>query len=155
MGIGIDAESEEGDNNEPVPSDYNSEELEFFRKEKHKEVNDQLDMFLELEKGMCFKNLKEAKRVVMVRLKELEDEGRNWKKKFNPYYMELYTDYNMIVHYCEVKFNRDQGYEVVEGEDTHVVYLGRKKCMCRIRDLTGIPYPHAIKAYITKNQKIM
>ncbi|KAF3678224.1 hypothetical protein FXO37_04494 [Capsicum annuum] len=64
VGIGTDAESEEEDNNEPVLSDYNSEELEFFRKEKHGEVNDQLDMFLELEKGMFFKKLKEAKRVV-------------------------------------------------------------------------------------------
>ncbi|PHT38651.1 4-hydroxy-3-methylbut-2-enyl diphosphate reductase, chloroplastic [Capsicum baccatum] len=49
---GTDAESEEEDNNEPVPSDYDSEELEFFRKKKHREVNDQLDMFLELEKGI-------------------------------------------------------------------------------------------------------
>ncbi|KAF3622621.1 hypothetical protein FXO38_31167 [Capsicum annuum] len=64
VGIETDAESEEEDNNEPVLIDYDSEELEFFRKEKHREVNDQLDMFLELEKGMCFKNLKEAKRVV-------------------------------------------------------------------------------------------
>ncbi|PHU22180.1 hypothetical protein BC332_07287 [Capsicum chinense] len=54
VGIRIDAESEEEDNNEIVPSDYDSEELEFFRKEKLREVNDQLDMFLELEKG--FKN---------------------------------------------------------------------------------------------------
>ncbi|PHU00247.1 hypothetical protein BC332_30034 [Capsicum chinense] len=50
VGIGTDVESEEEDNNEPVLSDYDSEELEFFRKEKHREVNDQLDMFLELEK---------------------------------------------------------------------------------------------------------
>ncbi|KAM3398720.1 hypothetical protein P3S68_002236 [Capsicum galapagoense] len=64
VGMGTDVESEEEDNNEPVLSDYDSEEFEFFRKEKHREVNDQLDMFLELEKGKCFKNLKEAKRVV-------------------------------------------------------------------------------------------
>ncbi|KAF3649956.1 hypothetical protein FXO38_17395 [Capsicum annuum] len=50
VGIGTDAESEEEDNNEPIPSNYDSEEFEFFRKEKHREVNDQLDMFLELEK---------------------------------------------------------------------------------------------------------
>ncbi|KAF3679869.1 hypothetical protein FXO37_03619 [Capsicum annuum] len=50
VGIETDAESEEEDNNEPVLIDYDSEELEFFRKEKHREVNDQLDMFLELEK---------------------------------------------------------------------------------------------------------
>ncbi|PHU11317.1 hypothetical protein BC332_18247 [Capsicum chinense] len=49
-GIGTDAESEERDNNEPLPSDYDSEELELFRKKTSREVNDQLDMFLELEK---------------------------------------------------------------------------------------------------------
>ncbi|KAM3326269.1 hypothetical protein P3S67_001395 [Capsicum chacoense] len=67
--------------------------------------------------------------------------------------MELYTDYNMIAHCCEVKSNRDQGYKVVEGEDTHVVHLGRKKCMCRTWDLIGIPCPHAIKAYIHDKQE--
>ncbi|KAM3218401.1 hypothetical protein P3L10_022931 [Capsicum annuum] len=64
VGIGTDAESGEEDNNEPLPSDYDSEELKLFRKKKSREVNDQLDMFLDLEKGMCFKNLKEAKKVV-------------------------------------------------------------------------------------------
>ncbi|KAF3659192.1 hypothetical protein FXO38_12803 [Capsicum annuum] len=306
IGIGTDAESEEEDKNEPVPSDYDSEELEFFRKEKHREVNDQLDIFLELEKSMCFKNLIEAKRVVsyysiankkglqvdksdttrlryvcdvgclfeclisedkksqefkiktlntnhtylsafknrratqdvlaqyfkkkiqndpkykvtdmrkylndmfklnvsystmkrvkrlildklegsyidefnkleayaqelgesnpdtesfnkwilnargkpiikmleeirikaIVRLKELEEKGINWEKKFSPYVKELYTDYNMIAHCCEVKSNGDQWYEVVKGEDMHVVHLGRKKCTCRTWDLTVDP----------------
>ncbi|KAM3247275.1 hypothetical protein P3L10_009042 [Capsicum annuum] len=97
--------------------------------------------------------LEEIRTKVMVRLKELEEEGRNWEKKFIPYAMELYTDYNMIVHCCEVKSNGDQGYEVAEGEDTHVVHLGRKKCTCRTWDLTGIPCPHAIKAYIHDKQE--
>ncbi|PHU24679.1 hypothetical protein BC332_09786 [Capsicum chinense] len=59
----------------------------------------------------------------------------------------------MIAHCCEVKSNEDQGYEVVEGEDTHVVHLGRKKCTCRTWDLTSIPCPHAIKAYIHDKQE--
>uniref|UniRef100_M1DYB9 Transposon MuDR mudrA n=1 Tax=Solanum tuberosum TaxID=4113 RepID=M1DYB9_SOLTU len=50
--------------NEPYPSDYNSEDLESFRLEKEREVNDQLDNFKELEKGMSFKNIEEAKRVL-------------------------------------------------------------------------------------------
>jgi len=59
-----ESSEEENDENEPYPSDYNSEELESFRLEKKREVNDQLDNFKELEKGMSFKNLEEAKRVV-------------------------------------------------------------------------------------------
>lgn len=59
-----ESSEEENDENEPYPSDYNSEELESFRLEKKREINDQLDNFKELEKGMSFKNLDEAKRVV-------------------------------------------------------------------------------------------
>ncbi|KAH0632502.1 hypothetical protein KY284_035288 [Solanum tuberosum] len=59
-----ESSEEENDENEPYPSDYNSEELESFRLEKKREVNDQLDNFKELEKGMSFKNLEEAKRIV-------------------------------------------------------------------------------------------
>ena len=59
-----ESSEEENDENEPYPSDYNSEELESFSLEKKREINDQLDNFKELEKGMSFKNLDEAKRVV-------------------------------------------------------------------------------------------
>ncbi|XP_060194913.1 uncharacterized protein LOC132624104 [Lycium barbarum] len=64
--VGTDCESgeEEDDDNESVPSDCDSEELELFRKEKNREVNEKLDRFLVLEKGMSFKDLDEAKRVV-------------------------------------------------------------------------------------------
>ena len=55
-----ESSEEENDENEPYPSDYNSEELESFRLEKKREINDQLDNFKELEKGMSFKNLDEA-----------------------------------------------------------------------------------------------
>ncbi|XP_027771867.1 uncharacterized protein LOC107016756 [Solanum pennellii] len=70
VNVGIDvategeSSEEENDENEPYPSDYNSEELESFRLEKKREINDQLDNFKELEKGMSFKKLDEAKRVV-------------------------------------------------------------------------------------------
>ena len=59
-----ESSEEENDENEPYPSDYNSEELESFRLEKKREINDQLDNFKELEKGMSFMKLDQAKRVV-------------------------------------------------------------------------------------------
>ncbi|XP_010319912.1 uncharacterized protein [Solanum lycopersicum] len=70
VNVGIDiategeSSEEKNDENDPYPSDYNSEESESFRLEKKREINDQLDNFKELEKGMSFKNLDEAKRVV-------------------------------------------------------------------------------------------
>lgn len=84
---------------------------------------------------------------------KLEEEGKNWKGDFSPYAMELYNDFNIIAQCCQVQSNGDQGYEVVEGEDRHVVNLNRKKCTCRTWDLTGIPCPHAIKAYLHDKQE--
>ncbi|KAF3656469.1 hypothetical protein FXO38_14138 [Capsicum annuum] len=59
----------------------------------------------------------------------------------------------MIAHCCKVKSNGNQWYEVVEGKDTYVVHICRKKWMCRTWDLTGILCPHAIKAYIHEKQE--
>lgn len=48
-----DGDSSEGeeDENEPLASDYNSDELEFFRKEKKREVTEELDSFFGVGKG--------------------------------------------------------------------------------------------------------
>ncbi|XP_069151904.1 uncharacterized protein [Solanum lycopersicum] len=94
-----------------------------------------------------------AKDLVMNRLQKLEEEGRNWNGEFSPYAIELYNDFNIIGQCCQVQSNGDKGYEVVEGEDSHVVNLNRKKCTCRTWDLTGIPCPHAIKAYLHDKQE--
>lgn len=60
-----DGESSEEEENEPVDSDYTSDELEFLEREKKREINESLDNFLELEKGMSFKDLDEAKMFVI------------------------------------------------------------------------------------------
>ena len=64
--VGTDCESneEDEDQNEPTPSDYNSNELEVFRKEKYREINDKLNKFIKLEKGTCLKDLTKAKKIV-------------------------------------------------------------------------------------------
>nr|XP_016462883.1 PREDICTED: uncharacterized protein LOC107785964 [Nicotiana tabacum] len=65
--VGTDCESSKDD--EPYAyvinsSDYDTHELDLFRKERTREVNDKLDKYKELEMGMSFKDLAEAKRVV-------------------------------------------------------------------------------------------
>ena len=32
---------------------------------------------------------------------------------------------------CQVLFNGDIGYEIQEGDDTHIVYLNKNTCTCR------------------------
>ena len=46
-----------------------------------------------------------------------------------------------------MRFTRDEGYEVDEGRDRHVVCFRRKICTCRLWDLTGIPCQHGVSAY--------
>ncbi|KAF3682106.1 putative DNA-directed RNA polymerase I subunit rpa1-like, partial [Capsicum annuum] len=93
------------------------------------------------------KMLEDIKIKVMDRLKDLAVHGEKWTENFCPYAMELYNDFKIIARDCHVQANGDLGYEVVEGIDRHVVSLASKKCTCRTWDLTGIPCPHAIKAF--------
>ena len=79
-------------------------------------------------------------------MKKLEEKGKKWTEEYSPYSVDLYHDFRMIAQGCQVITNGDLGYEVVEGIDRHVVNLASKTCTCRTWDLTGIPYPHAIKA---------
>ncbi|KAH0697520.1 hypothetical protein KY289_015002 [Solanum tuberosum] len=58
----------------------------------------------------------------------------------------LFIQYLKISKVCKVSGNGDNGYEVTEGANRHIVNLREKKCTCRTWDLTGIPCPHAIKA---------
>ncbi|WMV26387.1 hypothetical protein MTR67_019772, partial [Solanum verrucosum] len=47
---------------------------------------------------------------------------------------------------CEVKFNRDNGYEIQDPPYKHVVNLKKKVCSCRSWKLQGIPCAHGIMA---------
>ena len=58
----------------------------------------------------------------------------------------LFNEYLKIFKVYKVSGNENNGYEVTEGADRHIVNLTVKKCTCRTWDLTRIPCPHAIKA---------
>ncbi|MCD7452496.1 hypothetical protein HAX54_017125 [Datura stramonium] len=89
---GTDCDSNEEEDNECASSDYN-EGLEVFRRERTKEINEKLDMYKELEKGMTFKDILEARKVIGLYSiaigneqdhVEHEDEARNLKEDFSP-----------------------------------------------------------------------
>ncbi|KAF3650313.1 hypothetical protein FXO37_18533 [Capsicum annuum] len=149
VGIGIDAESEEADNNEPFLSDYDSEELELFRNKKSREVNDQLDMFLELKK------VKKVKRLV---LKKLEGSYIDEFNKLEAYAKEP-GESNPVV---DKETSRTwkwlaellrSSLDLADGEGLTFMSDIQKKCTCRTWDLKGIPCPHSIKAYIHDKQE--
>ncbi|XP_049391435.1 uncharacterized protein LOC125855773 [Solanum stenotomum] len=84
---------------------------------------------------------------IMERLAAKEVVVRKWKDDgFSPKSELLFIEYLKISKVCKVSGNGDNGYEVTEGTDRHIVNLREKKCTCRTWDLTGIPCPHAIKA---------
>ncbi|KAH0755193.1 hypothetical protein KY290_025463 [Solanum tuberosum] len=56
--------SEEEENGEIVSSEYDSEELESYKKQKELDINEKLDKYKDLEYGMTFSNLKKAKQVI-------------------------------------------------------------------------------------------
>ncbi|XP_070024793.1 uncharacterized protein [Nicotiana sylvestris] len=62
VGTDCDSSDEEG-SSETDSSDYDREQLEVFWKEMTKEVTNKLEKYKEIEKGMSFKSLAEAKRV--------------------------------------------------------------------------------------------
>uniref|UniRef100_A0A1S4AAJ7 Probable purine permease n=1 Tax=Nicotiana tabacum TaxID=4097 RepID=A0A1S4AAJ7_TOBAC len=62
VGTDCDSSDEEGAR-ETDSSDYDREQLEVFWKEMTKEVTNKLEKYKEIEKGMSFKSLAEAKRV--------------------------------------------------------------------------------------------
>ncbi|KAK6803358.1 hypothetical protein RDI58_001142 [Solanum bulbocastanum] len=84
---------------------------------------------------------------IMERLAAKEVAVRKWKDDgFSPKSESLFIEYLKISKVCKVSGNGDNGYEVTEGTDRHIVNLRERKCTCRTWDLTGIPCPHAIKA---------
>lgn len=52
----------------------------------------------------------------------------------------------MITQGCEVKWNGEYGFEIMEGKYKHIVDINLKVCICRNWMLKGIPCPHVICA---------
>lgn len=75
-----------------------------------------------------------------------------WVGNYSPACMEMFEAYKMATIGCNILFNGDSRYEIVEGEDTHTVFLDKRVCTCRTWDLSGIPCQHAMCAYVNSKQ---
>ncbi|XP_075100608.1 uncharacterized protein LOC142176547 [Nicotiana tabacum] len=83
---------------------------------------------------------------VMERLADYEGKAMSWNANFSSPYMKLYNDYKAISHDCTLNFNGDNGFEITKGKDKHTVNLEKKRCTCKLWNLSGIPCPRDIKA---------
>ncbi|XP_049386596.1 uncharacterized protein LOC125850800 [Solanum stenotomum] len=105
---------------------------------------------VEARQKPIIKMLEEIRVKVMIMLRKHEAEVKSWKNEFSPHATHLFNDYRIIAQRCKVEFNGGCGYEVTEGVDRHSINIELKRCSCRVWDLSGIPCPHAIKAFIHK-----
>ncbi|XVE50629.1 hypothetical protein DITRI_Ditri01bG0178800 [Diplodiscus trichospermus] len=80
------------------------------------------------------------------KIKDNKASCEKWINDFSLSYMKLLEDNKEEACGCRVIFNRDEGYEIGEGDDKHTVILNKQLGTCRAWDLTRIPYPHAICA---------
>ncbi|XP_027768017.1 uncharacterized protein LOC107001440 [Solanum pennellii] len=105
------------------------------------------DWILEARYKPIIEMLKDIRVKIMERFAAKEVVVMKWKDDgFSPKSDLLFNEYLKIFKVCKVSGDEDNGYEVTEGADRHIVNLREKKCTCRTWDLTGIPCPHAIKA---------
>ncbi|KAG5589567.1 hypothetical protein H5410_040081 [Solanum commersonii] len=114
--VGTDCDSSNEEKNVGLnSSDRDSEELELFRKKRTQDVNEKLDKFLHLEKGMSFKDLFEAKRVVgfyAVANKDNKDQGfkiktLETKHKCDPTFHNRRATPDVLAHYFKNKVQND------------------------------------------------
>nr|XP_016443451.1 PREDICTED: uncharacterized protein LOC107768810 [Nicotiana tabacum] len=96
------------------------------------------------------KMLEDIRIKVMNMINEHEAEVMTWGNEYSPKTMELYNQFMRIALKCHVNGSADNGYEVTESSDRHIVNPWLKKCTCRAWDLCGIPCPHAICALLHK-----
>lgn len=65
INVGTDCDSSEDEEcGETVSSEYDSDELEVYRKQRKFDINDKLDKYKVLDNGITFKDLDEAKQVI-------------------------------------------------------------------------------------------
>uniref|UniRef100_A0A3Q7J995 Transposase MuDR plant domain-containing protein n=1 Tax=Solanum lycopersicum TaxID=4081 RepID=A0A3Q7J995_SOLLC len=119
--VGTDCDSsEEEENGETMSSEYDSYELEIYKKQKQHDINETLDKYKNLEYGMTFSNLKEAKQVIDfyavpnkrdIRVKR-SDKGRV------TYCCVLNCPFRFSIY----KYGRDQGFKIKTLNQEHTCY---------------------------------
>ncbi|KAG5624865.1 hypothetical protein H5410_010083 [Solanum commersonii] len=123
---------------------YFKEKLQANPKYKIKEMR--VDMKTAFNINAHFEKCKRAKRMI---LEDMEGSFVMIIRKLLA--IEMYNEFLKIANVCELNFNGDDGFEVSEENDRHIVNLAAKKCTYRVWVLTGIPCPHSIKALLYKS----
>ncbi|XP_057793981.1 uncharacterized protein LOC131010465 [Salvia miltiorrhiza] len=90
--------------------------------------------------------LEDIRVLAMTRIRDRRNSANGWKCEWSPASMKLLNAAKCDAMSCKVIWNGEDGYEIGEFEDKHNVALDRKKCTCRMWELTGVPCCHALAA---------
>ena len=75
--------------------------------------------------------LEDIRIMVMSRMHGQRDACAKWTRNYGPRIVHKLHQNTFVSSYCHLIWNRDQGYEIMEGGDKYVVDLNLKTCSCR------------------------
>ncbi|WMV42344.1 hypothetical protein MTR67_035729 [Solanum verrucosum] len=90
--------------------------------------------------------LEEIRIKVMSRVSKSRAFADTWIAKISPMTMMVFNPNVTRSMQCNIEWNGDDGFEVLEGAYKHTVNLDQQKCCCRSWKLKGIPCAHGIVA---------
>jgi hypothetical protein len=105
--------------------------------------------------------LEEIRRMVMSRIAKLANEGQRYQHLICPRIFDKLKEHISWTRNCHLIWNGLDGYEVTQNvtnekgeikEHTYVVNIRNRKCSCRVWNISGIPYAHAISAIFNKGE---
>ena len=73
--------------------------------------------------------------------------AETWISDISPMARLVLEENKDLARFCEVRFNGDIGYEILDGQYRHIVDIRKKTCTCRTWQLRGIPCQHVVLAY--------
>ena len=94
--------------------------------------------------------LEEIKVQVMERIATLRQFAETKISDISPHAMQNLEANKILAMKCHIRWNGDNGFEVLEGEYGHNVDLKNMTCTCRSWMLKGIPCQHVVCALFHK-----
>ncbi|KAG5579914.1 hypothetical protein H5410_050541 [Solanum commersonii] len=91
--------------------------------------------------------LKEIRHKIMDRNVEMRKFVDTWISDISPMTSLVLEENKDYAKDCQVRFNGQFEYEILDGHYRHIIDIRKKTCTCRTWQLRGIPCQHAVLAY--------
>ncbi|XP_049357241.1 uncharacterized protein LOC125821933 [Solanum verrucosum] len=91
--------------------------------------------------------LEEIRHKIMDRNVEMRKFVDTWILDISPMASLVLEENKDYARNCQVRFNGQFGYEILDGRHRHIIDIRKKTCTCRTWQLRGIPCQHAVLAY--------